>query len=134
MRPVRALLATALAATTIGSFTLAGTAEAANSSIWTVQTTANPQAQKLSDSTFASVSASDPKEAWAVGIFSGPKALDHPLVEHWNGTTWTEVTVPQPKGRQAVVSAVEDLSPDNAWAVGQSFTGENLNGRTLIEH
>ena len=131
MPPIRPLLATVLAATSIGALTLAGPAGAATPSIWTVQTTANPHADQLTNSTFASVSASGPGEAWAVGTFSDQKALDHPLVEHWNGTAWAEVTVPQPKGRQAVLSAVDDLSPDNAWAVGQSG---NLNGRTLIEH
>jgi hypothetical protein len=45
--------------------------------------------------------------------------------------------VPQPAGEQAVLSGVDDLAPDNAWAVGESFgggSGENQNGLTLIEH
>jgi hypothetical protein len=134
---IRRLLATVFAATSIAALTLTSPAGAATPSIWTVQTTPDPHASQLTDSSFASVSASGPGDAWGVGTFSDQKALDHPLVEHWNGTTWVDVTVPQPKGRQAVFSAVDDLSPDNAWAVGEGRaggTGENLDGRTLIEH
>lgn len=137
MSPIRPLLATLFAVTSIGALTWTSSAGATTPSIWTVQTTPNPHAGQLTDSTFASVSASGSAEAWAVGTFSDQKAFDHPLVEHWNGTTWTDLTVPQPSGRQAIFSAVDDLSPDNAWAVGESFadgTDENLEGRTLIEH
>ena len=90
--------------------------------------------RKLTNSTFAGVSASGPDEAWAVGTFSDQSALDHPLVEHWNGTKWALIHVPQPAGQQAVLSGVDDLAPDNAWAVGESFSGSGQNGLTLIEH
>jgi len=44
------------------------------------------------------------------------------------------IHVPQPAGQQAVLSGVDDLAPDNAWAVGESFSGSGQNGLTLIEH
>jgi hypothetical protein len=65
------------------------------------------------------------------------KALDHPLAEHRSGSTWTRVPVPQPAGQQALLNAVDDLSPGNAWAVGTSFSGgvgASPGGLTLIEH
>ena len=74
------------------------------------------------------MSASGPDEAWAVGTFSNTDALDQPLAEHWNGTTWTRVMVPEPTGQQATLTGVDDLSPTDAWAVGTSA------GLTLIEH
>ena len=134
MRPLRVLLVALAATIGAGATILASPAGAAtNGSIWTLESTPNPHSMQLTNSTFASVSASGPDEAWAVGTFSDKSALDHPLVEHWNGTTWTLTDVPQPAGRQAVLSGVDDLAPDNAWAVGASLD-QNLNGLTLIEH
>ena len=66
-----------------------------------------------------------------------PKALDHPLAEHWDGTDWSRVSVPQPTGQQAVFHGVVDLAPYDAWAVGTSFSGgvgATPAGLTLIEH
>jgi hypothetical protein len=80
------------------------------------------------------VSASGPDEAWGVGTHSNRRASDHPLVEHWNGTSWTDVPVPRPAGQQATLAGVDDLSPDNAWAVGQSSPAGDVHERTLIEH
>jgi hypothetical protein len=136
MRPRRLLIVALLAgAITVGATALASPAgAAATRSIWTVESTPNPHATQLTNSTFAGVSASGPDEAWAIGTFADQTALDHPLVEHWNGTRWTLTKVPQPTGEQAVLSGVDDLSPDNAWAVGDSFVGGAGGGLTLIEH
>ena len=112
---------------------------AATGSIWKVEATVNPQgmAPNPTNSTLTSVSATGPGEAWAVGTFMDQKALDHPLAEHRSGSTWTRVPVPQPAGQQALLNAVDDLSPGNAWAVGTSFSGgvaATPDGPTLIEH
>src|SRR5580704_6474898 len=141
MRTQRALVIPLLAAaiTLGGAATLAGPADAAAGSIWTVQPTANPQAKAPvpTDSTFASVSASGPGEAWAAGTFLNTKGLDQPLVEHRTAAGWSRVPVPQPAGQQALLSGVDDLAPGNAWAVGTSFSGgvtATPAGLTLIEH
>jgi hypothetical protein len=138
MRHQRVLTVAVLtAAISVGATTLAGPAGAATGSIWTVQSTPNPHAAQLTNSVFESVSASGPDEAWAVGSFSNQSARERPLAEHWNGSMWTVTDVPRPVDQQAVLSGVDDLAPDNAWAVGDSFgggSGGNQNGRTLIEH
>ena len=135
MNPKRISLTAALVAIiTAGGALAAGPAAADPASIWHVQTTANPQAKALTDTFFSSVSASGPDEAWGVGTHSDVQASDHPLVEHWDGTSWTDVQVPRPAGRQATLSGVDDLSPTDAWAVGQSSSASDLNARTLIEH
>ena len=129
-----ALLAAAI---TTGAAAVAAPAGAATtSSIWHVQTTHDPDSAGTNDSTFQGVSASGPTEAWGVGTFLN-NGLDQPLVEHLTGTTWTDVTVPQPAGQQALLSGVDDLSSSNAWAVGTSFSGgvgATPAGLTLIEH
>jgi hypothetical protein len=131
MRSLRVFLIPLLAtaAITTGA-ALAGPAGAATGSIWKVEPTVNPQARAVdpTDTTLSNVSASGPDEAWAVGTFMNQKAIDLPLAEHWDGTTWSRVNVPKPAGQGATLSGVDDLSPDNAWAVGTH------NGRTLIEH
>jgi hypothetical protein len=119
--------------------TVAGPGGAATASIWKVEATVNPQgmAPNPTNSTLNSVSATGPGEAWAVGTFMDTKALDHPLAEHRSGSAWTRVPVPQPAGQQALLNAVDDLSPGNAWAVGTSFSGgagTTGDGPTLIEH
>ena len=119
--------------------TVSGPGGAAAGSIWKVEATVNPQgmAPNPTDSTLTSVSATGPGEAWAAGTFMDQKALDHPLAEHRSGSTWTRVPVPQPAGQQALLNAVDDLSPGNAWAVGTSFSGgvaATPGGPTLIEH
>jgi hypothetical protein len=129
MRSLRVLVTPLLAAAAILTGSAAAWAALAGA-IWTVEPTVNPQATapNATNSTFASVSASGPDEAWAVGTFMNQKAISTPLAEHWTGTTWTRVAVPGPAGQGATLSGVDDLSPDNAWAVGTS------NGLTLIEH
>jgi hypothetical protein len=113
MRPLRVLTVGLLTvAISVGATTLAGPADAVTGSIWTVESTPNPQATQLTNSVFESVSASGPDEAWAVGSFSDQSALDHPLLEHWNGSTWTLTDAPQPAGQQAVLSGVDDLAPE----------------------
>ncbi len=117
----------------------AGPGGAATGSVWKVEATVNPQgmAPSPTSSTLASVSATGPGSAWAAGTFMDQKALDHPLAEHRSGDTWTRVPVPQPAGQQALLNAVDDLSPGNAWAVGTSFSGgaaATPAGVTLIEH
>ena len=68
-------------------------------------------------------------DGWAVGTqFSGPAAL----IEHWNGTSWSQVPIPNPG--PAVGSGVSDASPGNGWAVGaqgKTFTVEGSKTLTL---
>jgi hypothetical protein len=61
---------------------------------------------------------------WAVGSFSSTASagtLDQVL--HWNGSTWSQIAVPEPGGSDGAAS--EDLffatcsSPTNCWAVGE---------------
>ena len=116
----------------------AGNAGAAAGSIWQVAPSVNPQPHQVTDSTFASVSMPTPTEGWAVGQFLAASAISHPLAEHWNGSAFSRVTAPTPKGRQASLAGVDELSATNAWAVGTSAAGAagqgNINDEPLLEH
>lgn len=75
------------------------------------------------------VAARSPGDIWAVGG-SGST----PVAEHWNGSTWSQVTAPAPAGaKTSTLNAVAAVAANNAWAVGTDFSaaGPQL---TLIEH
>ncbi len=126
----------AVAAGLAGALAVALPAAAAPSTIWQVQPTPNMQHNAVTDSAFHAVSSSSPSDAWAVGGFSDKHAVLHPLVEHWDGTAWSLVSVPQPANHQSSLAGIDDLSITNAWAVGTSTspTATNQDERTLIEH
>lgn len=122
-----------LAGTAAGTTASASTRAAGG--IWQVLATVNPQAHQVTNSAFASVSMPSATEGWAVGAFDDKNAVGHPLVEHWDGTTWTLGKAPQPSGRAAQLAGVDELSASNVWAAGFS---EGRGGVTsdlpLIEH
>jgi hypothetical protein len=86
---------------------------------------------------FAAVTATSPTNAWAVGRTGGGPGVTgvfKPLIEHWNGTTWTQQRFPLPTNG-GLFTAVTATSATNAWAVG--WTGSTSPGagtQTLIEH
>ncbi|MFZ0667678.1 MAG: hypothetical protein WAM97_18155 [Acidimicrobiales bacterium] len=131
---ISAITAIAAGPTASSAFAMFGFSKA--QSIWTVETTVNPKPNQVNDTAFEGVSASGPDEAWAVGTYADKEALDAPLAEHWDGSAWSQASVPQPTGQQAKFNAVDDLAPDDAWAVGTSFSGgagATPAGLTLIE-
>jgi hypothetical protein len=83
------------------------------------------------------VSGIAPDDVWAVGhrvIESGEHLDFAPLVEHWDGTEWTLMTiVPGPHTLDGVVA----LAPDDVWAVGTDAIRGTVvhwdgNGWTLV--
>jgi alpha-tubulin suppressor-like RCC1 family protein len=93
-----------------------------------------PAADGLDDIQFSGVSAVSASDAWSVGASSA--LFDPlPLAEHWNGTTWDNASVPLPSGAStASLAGVDELSSDNAWAVGSIGAPSGTGNLTLIEH
>jgi hypothetical protein len=60
-------------------------------------------------------------DVWAVGgIYSGPTTpVNQPYIRHWNGTTWSAVSVPF---TGTTTSGVAASSADNVWVFGQTTT------------
>jgi hypothetical protein len=75
----------------------------------------------------SSVAAISPSDAWAVGWSSWPLGI--PLVLHWDGTRWSTVATPVPG---STLVAIDALSSDDVWAVGQWSDGANA--YPLAEH
>jgi hypothetical protein len=70
----------------------------------------------------AGVSAVSDTDAWAVGStnarLNGVAAK--PLIDNWNGTSWTQVATPATPGNTASLAAVSASSATDAWAVGHT--------------
>jgi len=70
----------------------------------------------------AAVSAVSDTDAWAVGTtnaeLNGVGAK--PLIDNWNGTSWTQVTAPATPGNTAWLTADSASGTTDAWAVGRT--------------
>ncbi len=77
------------------------------------------------------VSARRSNDIWAVGCSNcSDDAQTIPLIEHWDGASWTIITVGKNNVKGAL-NGVSVLSPTNAWAVGS--TSNNGQNKLLLE-
>jgi hypothetical protein len=92
-----------------------------------------PSPGSVSNNLFG-VAATSSTNAWAVGGHAD-RTTGRTLIEHWNGTAWTQVPSPSPGGARgfSVLNGVAATSATNAWAVGSYFR-RHTNLGTLIEH
>jgi hypothetical protein len=73
-------------------------------------------------------------DVWAVGrteSYVEGAFVSHGLVDHWDGTTWSVVPNPTPKGCSVTLRSVTALSADDVWAAGY---GSCPNFTALVEH
>jgi hypothetical protein len=73
-----------------------------------------------------SVSAISATDIWAVGTFTIPNAEGSPYqnaIMHWNGTSWSIVSSPQPDDWLNILTSVTAIAPNDVWAVGEIGTG-----------
>jgi hypothetical protein len=85
------------------------------------------------DNVLNGVAATSSTNAWAVGYFYNG-TTDQTLIEHWNGTSWKQVTSPNPGGSSDdnILNGVAATSSTNAWAVGDYYNGTT--DQTLATH
>ncbi|MFL5797106.1 MAG: hypothetical protein ACJ77A_04125 [Actinomycetota bacterium] len=85
------------------------------------------------DNVLGGVAVLSPCNAWAVGNFDNGTA-DQTLIEHWNGSTWTQKTSQNPGGSTQFheLSDADGTSASNVWAVGDYIP--TLAQQTLTEH
>jgi hypothetical protein len=104
-------------------------AERWNGTAWRQVPSPNPGGLRAGDLLFG-VAAPSPGSAWAVGTYF-PGRAERTLIEHWNGTAWTQTPSPSP-ARDPELGGVTALPSGRAWAVGDYIKG----GRslTLAEH
>jgi len=97
-----------------------------NGSSWGVQQSVDPSNV---DNELLAVKAISPSDVWAVG-YSTDGTGDHPLIEHYEGHSWSQVSGAALSG-QGALSAVSADGSGGVWAVGS--TG-GVSTRTLVEH
>ncbi|HCI82803.1 MAG TPA: hypothetical protein DHW02_24290 [Ktedonobacter sp.] len=106
-----------------------------NGTSWSVVSSSGPG---LASNTLSSVASLAANNIWAVGDDTnsvGPSAQYVPLVEHWNGTSWSVVSSPV-QGTSDLINGIAAVSANNLWAVGDYRSGLDPQGPyyTLIEH
>jgi hypothetical protein len=79
----------------------------------------SPNLSPRGGSQLRGVSASSASDAWAVGYGASDTGVIRPLIEHWDGSSWTIAPSPKPPGT-VYLSAVSATSATDAWAVGSS--------------
>lgn len=67
-------------------------------------------------------------DIWVTGGTSNNSANVEPLVQHWNGSTWTRVEVPHGLGSYEL-RAVDGVESNDVWFVGATF-----DRRTVVMH
>ena len=72
----------------------------------------------------SAVAATSASDAWAVGGYS-TSTVGRALIEHWNGTQWCRVPIPEP-GKSDGLTGVAATSATDAWAVGDYGTFKTL--------
>src|ERR1700722_13231556 len=119
----------AFSATNLWSVNNNGDAEHFNGTTWTTTSLPVPTAQPGLDMT--SISGSSPSDIWAAGTAfnEGLHRNNSPVLEHFNGTSWSNVSVPvsSPTGG---LTAVVDISPTDAYAVTTVGAILHWNGTT----
>jgi len=109
-----------------------------NGMAWARVASPSPGRSPLNDS-LSGVSVLSASDAWAVGASGHGHTQFSPqrtLVLHWNGSRWTQVPSPSPRGIGTspftVLTSVSALSPTDAWAVGCSCSNDT--DITLVLH
>ncbi len=109
-------------------------AERWDGTAWTIQTT--PQPTSPADSYLSGVSCTSATSCTAVGYsnVASSTASYVPLVEHWDGTTWTIQSTPSPTGvTSSLLSAVSCTSATACTAVGVSNNNASAPAVPLAE-
>ena len=109
-----------------------------NGTAWVHVPTPSPGRSPLDDS-LSGVSVLSASDAWAVGAFGHGHSQFSPkntLVLHWNGSRWTQVPAPNPRGVGTspftVLASVSARTPSDAWAVGCACSNDA--DTTLVLH
>ncbi|HXJ95410.1 MAG TPA: hypothetical protein VMT20_21415 [Terriglobia bacterium] len=71
---------------------------------------------------------------YAVGYQPAENGAVRPLVEHFDGHSWSVITVPDADNPGIVLTSVSANSANDVWAVGTSTDQPTVSIQTLVEH
>ena len=72
------------------------------------------------EATLKDISVISAHDIWSVGERQVPHDTSYPLAEHWDGTSWRAVPVPDTPSGAGTLDGVSGASSDDVWAVGGS--------------
>ncbi len=98
---------------------------------WSVASSPNPGTSN--NILYAATRVPATSQVWAVWVYNN-NGLNLTLIEHWDGTSWSVVSSPNPGSQFNVLYGVTAISANNAWAVGNYTSTSNGPNLTLIEH
>lgn len=98
---------------------------------WSIVSTPNPASFNI----LYSITAVSANNVWAVGSYTLPiNGTSSALVEHWDGSQWSVVSMPQvASSNNVLLLSVSALSAKDVWAVG-SYNTASYTSNTLVEH
>jgi hypothetical protein len=97
---------------------------------WSLIPSPNPSS---TFSSLKSVSMLSGANVWAVGTYRDDRSGDfRPLVEHWDGATWTVVATPNLHSGASELSGITKAGT-HVWAVGDQYSSTTASPRTLVE-
>jgi len=81
-----------------------------------------------------SVTALSANDTWSVGLWRDASGVFGPLAMRWNGTTWSQTSLPDTShlGALPETEGVEAASNGDVWVVGKVFTGYPTDNRPLV--
>lgn len=84
------------------------------------------------DNQLEGVAATSASNAWAVGEALAHNGSYFPIIEHYDGTSWTNVPITSPAD-SSILFGVATPGPSNVWAVGKAQSSGAAT-QTLVEH
>jgi hypothetical protein len=112
-------------------------AEHWNGGHWTIVATPSPGQGLLGgDNDLLAVATVATDDVWTVGWYSNDGGGGEiPLAEHWDGTRWSQATIPEPvHASSGHLTAVSAVSASDVWAVGTVIDSRLGHSIPLIEH
>ncbi len=94
----------------------------------------SPNGTSTGNNVLNGTEANSAADAWAGGYYTDSSGVNHSLLEHWNGATWSLGTPPVLAGNNDEVSAMAGTSSSDVWAVGTYFNPTEGYYDTLIDH
>jgi hypothetical protein len=92
-----------------------------------------PDGVTNSTNSFYGISAVSAQDIWAAGFEDTSFLHFEPLIEHWDGTSWSVIPSPVFPGNDNMLFGVSARATDDVWVVG--FKGDTSTElRTLAEH
>jgi hypothetical protein len=115
-----------------GTYPFHTLAERWTGSTWAITPTA--ALPRKDAASFYAAAGTGPDDVWAVGSTAAPNGPGHSLIEHWNGTAWTQAPATPGEPPGGSLESVSADSPGDVWAVGTTNPGGGAGYSPLIEH